>query len=211
MSAILKTAANRFAHLMGGATSAPAAPAAEKEEKDEKEDGKKSAKKSAEKEKDDTDTDGDGSETEKLETEEEEEPESEDDKKGKKAKKAKKEEDDEACEDEDDESEMRGDSEAAQARRRENARCAAIFASPAAAKNPALAASLAFDTRMTRKEAIAVLANGGVAPAAASKPKSLAERMGNEKQTVVVPNASAGGEPTFAQRMAAAVAKANGK
>ena len=102
--------------------------------------------------------------------EEEGEEEEDDDKKGKKAKKAKAEEDDEeACpkgkkgeraEDpgkEDDDVEMRGSSPIAKARLREQKRCAAIFGSHAAAKNPVLAANLAFKTRMPRKEALAVL------------------------------------------------------
>lgn len=59
--------------------------------------------------------------------------------------------------DDDSDEEMRGKSPAAAARRRERARCAAIFASPAAGRNPALAASLAFNTTMTRAEAITVL------------------------------------------------------
>lgn len=58
---------------------------------------------------------------------------------------------------EDDDEEMRGNSACAKARRRERARCAAIFASPAAANNPVLAANLAFQTSMSRKEALAVL------------------------------------------------------
>jgi len=58
---------------------------------------------------------------------------------------------------EDDDEEMRGKSEAASARRRERARCAAIFACRHAARNPVLAANLAFNTTMTRQEAIAVL------------------------------------------------------
>ncbi|KAF1041307.1 MAG: hypothetical protein GAK35_03397 [Herbaspirillum frisingense] len=64
--------------------------------------------------------------------------------------------DDQDAED-DDEDEMRGKSAAASARRRERARCAAIFSSKAAGRNPALAASLAFNTTLTRKEALAVL------------------------------------------------------
>lgn len=75
----------------------------------------------------------------------------EDDKKAKKAK-AK-------ADGDDDDSEMRGNSAAAAARRRERARCASIFASKFAAKNPALAANLAFNTSMTRKEALVVLEN----------------------------------------------------
>lgn len=61
------------------------------------------------------------------------------------------------AEDDDKDEEMRGGSDAASARLREQARCAAIFASPAAAKNPVLAANLAFTTRMTRSEAVAIL------------------------------------------------------
>lgn len=67
----------------------------------------------------------------------------------------------------DDEEEMRGKSHAARARRRERARCAAIFLSPIAAKNPALAANLAFATALPRKEALTVLENTP-APAASS-------------------------------------------
>lgn len=67
----------------------------------------------------------------------------------------------------DDKDEMSGKSAAAQARVREQARCAAIFASPAAARNPVLAANLAFKTRMTRQEALAVL-ESTPAPAAAA-------------------------------------------
>ncbi|MBB5414100.1 hypothetical protein [Paraburkholderia atlantica] len=59
--------------------------------------------------------------------------------------------------DDDNDEEMRGNSASAKARRREQARCAAIFASKAAARNPVLAANLAFNTRMSRQEALAIL------------------------------------------------------
>jgi hypothetical protein len=78
--------------------------------------------------------------------------------KGKKGKRASDDDDDErAEEDDDDEEEMRGKSASARARRRERARCAAIFASKGAGRNPVLAANLAFETTMTRSQAIAVL------------------------------------------------------
>jgi len=78
-----------------------------------------------------------------------------------------------ASDEDDDDEEMHGKSAAASARRREQARCAAIFASPAAARNVALAANLAFKTRMSRAEAIAVLeGTPGTAPAGASRAAS---------------------------------------
>jgi len=72
-----------------------------------------------------------------------------------------------ASADDDKDEEMRGSSAAAAARRREQARCATIFASPAAGKNPVLAAKLAFTTRMPRDEALAIL-EGTPAPTAAA-------------------------------------------
>jgi hypothetical protein len=76
-----------------------------------------------------------------------------------KGKKSRAEDDDDpsAEDDDDDKEEMSGKSAAALARRRERARCKAIFSHPAAAENLPLAASLAFDTAMTRAEALAVL------------------------------------------------------
>lgn len=53
--------------------------------------------------------------------------------------------------------ELRGTSVEAVSRLRERARCAAIVQAPAASRNPALARSLAFDTRMCRTDAIALL------------------------------------------------------
>lgn len=57
----------------------------------------------------------------------------------------------------DDEAEMHGASAASKARERERARCAAIFASAGATRNPVLAASLALNTSMSRGEPIATL------------------------------------------------------
>lgn len=118
------------------------------------------------------------------ETDDDSEVEDDDKKKGKKAKaksKAKaedKDDEDEKCEGDDDldEEEMRGSDEVAEARSRERGRCAAIFAHPAAAKNPALAASLAFETKNTRSEAIAILSAHGGTAAAPARRESLAAR-----------------------------------
>jgi hypothetical protein len=61
---------------------------------------------------------------------------------------------------------MQGDSLLARARARERARCAAIMGSAEGQRNPMLAANLAFKTRITRVEALALLA--GTAPVATS-------------------------------------------
>lgn len=66
--------------------------------------------------------------------------------------------DDKTAEDEDGSEQMRGNSPAAKARLCEQRRCAAIFSHPAAAKNPVLAANLAFTTRLPRNEAMSILA-----------------------------------------------------
>ena len=95
-----------------------------------------------------SDDDDDG-----KDAEDEDEPKS----KGKKSRRASEDDDDEDAEEDDDKEEMTGRSAKAAARRRERARCSAIFAHKSAAHNVALAASLAFDTTMTRQEAIAVM------------------------------------------------------
>ncbi|MBB2981753.1 hypothetical protein [Paraburkholderia tropica] len=80
--------------------------------------------------------------------------------KGKKGKRAESDDDDDgdrAEDDDDDEEEMRGKSAVAGARRRERARCAAIFGCKEAGRNLVLAANLAFNTSMTRKQAVRVL------------------------------------------------------
>ena len=95
----------------------------------------------------------------KAEDDDSEKDDDEDDKpKSKKAKsKADDEDPDASAEDDKDDDEMRGNSAAAAARRRERARCAAIFACQAAGSNTQLAAHLAFNTTMTRSEAIGAL------------------------------------------------------
>jgi len=105
------------------------------------------------------------------------------DKKGKKAK---------ADDDEDKDEEMRGNSVAAAARRREQARCATIFGSTAAARNPVLAANLAFKTRMSRDEALAVLE---ATPSAAQNNLSRANRN---------PNVGAGASSSMTSQQAVA-------
>ncbi|KWK75781.1 hypothetical protein [Burkholderia ubonensis] len=93
----------------------------------------------------------------------------------------------------DDDEEMQGKSASARARKRERARCAAIFASPAAARNPVLAANLAFKTRMKRSEAIATL-EATPAPASAAHVNRAARN----------PNLGADGGPKPSQQQALA-------
>ena len=71
--------------------------------------------------------------------------------------------------DKDDDDDEKGNASAVAARARERARCAAIFASPAAARNPVLAANLAFSTDMSRKQSLALL-EATPAPAATGNP-----------------------------------------
>lgn len=155
-----------FAHLLG------LGPRAEKDDDEKKgkkarraeddDDAKKGARRAEDDDKDERAEEDKDEKEERAEEEREEEDEEEDrdGKKGKKAKKAKRaeeEEDEEEAEDDDSDEEMRGNSAAANARRRERARCKAIFSCAAAGVRPDVAASLAFSTTMSRSEAIAVL------------------------------------------------------
>jgi hypothetical protein len=161
-----------FAHLagMGRAKSARAEEEDEdkKDEQDREEGNAKSKRADDDKEKpkdDDNFAEGEDGD-EELSAGDDDDSDEDTDKKNKKAKKAKASGDGEDG-DEDKDEEMRGNTAAASARRREQARCAAIFASPAAAKNPVLAANLAFKTRTPRHEAVAILEG---TPAAANAP-----------------------------------------
>ena len=152
-----------FAHLAGIGS------ARAEDDKDEDKKAKAKAKAKAEDEKDDDESqnrdDGDAkADDDEDDAKAEDDDQKDDEPKSKKAKakaKAKSEEDeddeDEDAEDDDDEEEMRGNSVASRARRREQARCASIMSSRAAGRNVVLAANLAFTTRMTRTEALAIL------------------------------------------------------
>ena len=123
------------------------------QEEDEDDESDKSDKKSRKakraKAAEDSDEDDDPDE------DQEDEDEDKDKDKGKKSKRAKADDDDADAEDDDEE--MHGKSAAAAARRRERARCAEIFGSRYAARNPVLAANLAFNTSMSRAQALNVL------------------------------------------------------
>ena len=107
---------------------------------------------------------------------------------------------DETVAEEDPEDEMAGESVAAQSRRRERARCAAIFADAAAARAPALAAHLAFETALPRAAALATLQAGLAAlnattPVATPARAALAARMQSAPAPQVGDEAPANGGP----------------
>lgn len=134
-----KRAISPFAHLAGGVRAAA----------DDTEDDKNKCCPS-----------GEGEDTGEGEGGENPEDDAEKGKKGKKAKKAEDgtggEGDDPDGTDDDDEDDDK-DPKARAIRMRERGRCAAIFRSAAAGRNPAAAAELAFGTRLPRSEAIRVL------------------------------------------------------
>lgn len=118
--------------------------------------------------------------------------ESDDDYKARKAKKKSK-----AAEDDDDDTDDKDEAHADRgpARRRERARCAAIFASPHAARRPDMAAYLAFGTSLSRTTALNTLAAVAMGertpapaqpaaqpaqPAGANEPDNLRSRMARE-------------------------------
>ncbi|WP_337049761.1 hypothetical protein [Serratia fonticola] len=84
--------------------------------------------------------------------------------------------------DDDDGDDMVDDPADKEARMDERHRCARIFSSPHAAANPALAASLAFNTGMSSAAAIKVMTSTGMAPQqdAASRRPNLDQRMREE-------------------------------
>jgi hypothetical protein len=122
------------------------------DDRDDEKDGKKGRRAS-----DDEDDVNDKKDGKRSRRASEDEDDDDDKKEGKKGRRAADDDRDDDEEDDDDDREMRGRSAVASARRRERARCAAIFATAQAAENPELAASLAFETNMTRQAAIAVL------------------------------------------------------
>lgn len=91
---------------------------------------------------------------------------------------------------------------------RENARCKAIFSSPAAGLRPDVAAQLAFGTRQTAAEAIGVLTAAAAPGTPIGARGRLADRMNGRRDPQPPAGGGAGGEPSFGDRVTAAVNKA---
>lgn len=169
----------KFAHLLGLKKKAS------EEEDDDKEKSKKAKSRRAEEERDDEEDAEDDDDREDMEDDDDREPDAEDDdddkEKGKKAKSRRAEEDDEDAEEDENRDVKKG-------RRAERKRCAAIFGSKHAAGRPDMAAHLAFNTRMSAREAIDTLATvGAVAPQPQGK-KSLDARMRESEQARLGPD-----------------------
>lgn len=169
----------KFAHLLGLKKKAS------EEEDDDKEKSKKAKSRRAEEERDDEEDAEDDDDREDMEDDDDREPDAEDDdddkEKGKKAKSRRAEEDDEDAEEDENRDVKKG-------RRAERKRCAAIFGSKHAAGRPDMAAQLAFNTRMSAREAIDTLATmGTVAPQPQGR-KSLDARMRESEQARLGPD-----------------------
>lgn len=169
----------KFAHLLGLKKKAS------EEEDDDKEKSKKAKSRRAEEERDDEEDAEDDDDREDMEDDDDREPDAEDDdddkEKGKKAKSRRAEEDDEDAKEDENRDVKKG-------RRAERKRCAAIFGSKHAAGRPDMAAHLAFNTRMSAREAIDTLATvGAVAPQPQGR-KSLDARMRESEQARLGPD-----------------------
>jgi len=171
---------SKFAHLMGFKKKAS------EDEGDDKEEGKKAKSRRAEEERDDEEEDAEeGDDRENMEDDDDSDPDAEEDddkEKGKKAKSRRAEEDDDADAEEDENRDVK------KGRRAERKRCAAIFGSKHASSRPDMAAHLAFNTRLSAREAIDTLATmGAVAPQPQGR-KSLDARMRESGQVRLGPD-----------------------
>lgn len=163
-----------FGHLFGFSASASEEDKDDREEGTEEKDddknqkkGKKAKGRKAEDEKDDPDADDDSDDPDA--DDDSDDPDAEED------------EDDKGADDGDDDDDAKS---VKQGRRAERNRCARIFGSKHAAGNPALAASLAFNSGMSSKQAIRVMSSSGLLATAAANPSgrvSLDQRMAQVK------------------------------
>ncbi|BCT15449.1 hypothetical protein R1TS_34770 [Enterobacter cloacae] len=176
-----------FAHLLGRGASA------ESEEDEDKKAKKAKARKAEDDERDDD-----------AEDDDERDDDAEDDDRDEDAEDDDGDDNDPDAEDDDGDDGKKKDSKAArQARASERKRCARIFGSKHAAANPALAASLAFNTGMSSSAAISVLASSAPAQQQQSTHKrSLDQRM-HENQVRLGPDGgkSSAGKSSLVEKM----------
>ncbi|WP_210507388.1 hypothetical protein [Pantoea ananatis] len=191
-----------FAHLVGLNRSAAARAAEEHDEDDDEKKGKKARSRRAEEQDDDDkrdpDADDNGDDPD-AEDDDNKDPDADEDDDKKR--------DPDASEGDDDDGDDDEKPDGRKARTAERQRCARIFNSSYAAANPALAASLAFNTGMSSADAIRVMKSSGPA-AAASEPRraSLDERMRSAGNVRLAPD----GQKTTATRNSAVVEKMTG-
>lgn len=176
-----------FAHLLGRGASA------ESEGDEDKKAKKAKARKAEDDERDDD-----------VEDDDERDDDAEDDDRDEDAEDDDGDDNDPDAEDDDGDDGKKKDSKAArQARASERKRCARIFGSKHAAANPALAASLAFNTGMSSAAAISVLASSATAQQQQSTHKrSLDQRM-QENQVRLGPDGgkSSAGKSSLVEKM----------
>lgn len=170
MKTSLMAGASRFAHFAGLAPRSSRRAAEDDDRRDDAEDDDKDPDASDDDDQDDADPKPEGKKARKAkkakaEGDDDDKDASDDD--GDDGKDAEDDDDGKNADDDDKDEEMKGKGAIAQARKREQARITHIVTHKAAASNPVLALSLACETRMTRKEAVAVLrsqpAGGGAA------------------------------------------------
>ncbi|KTS74258.1 hypothetical protein [Pantoea] len=191
-----------FAHLVGLNRSAAARAAEEHDDDDEEKKGKKARSRRAEEQDDDDNRDPDAdddSDDPDAEDDDNKDPDAEEDDDKKR--------DPDASEGDDDDGDDDEKRDGRKARTAERQRCARIFNSSYAAANPALAASLAFNTGMSSADAIRVMKSSGSA-AAAPEPRraSLDDRMRSAGNVRLGPD----GQKTTATRASAVVEKMTG-
>jgi len=190
-----------FAHLVGLNRSAGAR-AAEEHDDDEEKKGKKARSRRAEEQDDDDNRDPDAdddSDDPDAEDNDKKDPDADEDDDKKR--------DPDASEGDDDDGDDDEKPDGRKARNAERQRCARIFNSSYAAANPALAASLAFNTGMSSADAIRVMKSSGSAPAAPEPRRaSLDERMRSAGNVRLGPD----GQKTTATRASAVVEKMTG-
>ncbi|MGX9376068.1 hypothetical protein ACWXV6_14910 [Pantoea ananatis] len=191
-----------FAHLVGLNRSAAARAAEEHDDDDEEKKGKKARSRRAEEQDDDDNRDPDAdddSDDPDAEDDDNKDPDADEDDDKKR--------DPDASEGDDEDGDDDEKRDGRKARTAERQRCARIFNSSYAAANPALAASLAFNTGMSSADAIRVMKSSGSA-AAAPEPRraSLDDRMRSAGNVRLGPD----GQKTTATRASAVVEKMTG-